>query len=45
MNVDKLVGNTPMIKIDYEYVNMKAKREAFILKLNITTILEALKTE
>lgn len=42
MNVDKLVGNTPMIKIDYEY---EGKKEAFILKLNITTILEALKTE
>ena len=23
MNVDKLVGNTPMIKIDYEYEGKK----------------------
>ena len=41
MNVDKLVGNTRLRLI----MNMKAKKEAFILKLNITTILEALKTE
>ncbi len=42
MDIGKLVGNTPMIKL---IMNMKVKKEAYSLNLNITTILEVLKIE
>ncbi len=42
MNIEKLIGNTPMIKINYEY---EGKQAVFMLNSNTTIIPEALKTE